>query len=55
MSCGWNNTTDQTIVQGTGINEMCIVFGYAWPQAAAYTALFSAGDTSKCVTATGSN
>jgi hypothetical protein len=55
MSCSWNNTTDQTIVQGTGINEMCIVFGYAWPQPATYTALFSAGDTSQCVATVASN
>lgn len=48
MSCTWNNTTDQTIVEGTGINEMCIIFGYGWPEDAAYSSVFSAGGTSSC-------
>jgi hypothetical protein len=48
MSCAWNNTTDQTIVEGTGINEMCMIFGYAWPAAGAYSAVFSAGGTGSC-------
>ena len=27
------NTTDQTIVEGTGQNEMCMLFGYGFPGA----------------------
>lgn len=49
MTCTWNNTTDQTIVEGTGINEMCIVFGYGYPQAKSFSAQISPGaDTHKC-------
>ncbi|MFI5043018.1 MAG: hypothetical protein ACHQNA_14430, partial [Acidimicrobiales bacterium] len=48
MACTWDNTTGQTIVEGTGINEMCMVFGYAWPKSGAYSAVISPGDTSSC-------
>ncbi len=47
MSCSWNNVTDQTIVEGTGMNEMCMVFGYGWPASATYSAQFSPGDSTK--------
>lgn len=39
FSCTWHNTLDQTLVEGVGDNEMCILFGYAWPPAAAWSAL----------------
>jgi hypothetical protein len=48
MACTWDNTTDQTIVEGTGQNEMCIIFGYGWPEPATYSTLFSAGGTGSC-------
>jgi hypothetical protein len=48
MSCSWDNTTDQTIVEGTGTNEMCIIFGYGWPETATYSADFTAGGTGNC-------
>jgi hypothetical protein len=47
MSCSWDNTTDQTIIEGTGINEMCMIFGYGWPGSATYSAQFSPGDDTK--------
>jgi hypothetical protein len=47
MSCTWNNVTDQTIVEGTGMNEMCMIFGYGWPLSATYSAQFSPGDDTK--------
>ncbi len=44
MSCTWNNTTDQTVVEGVGVNEMCMIFGYGYPQTAAYSARMSPGN-----------
>jgi len=52
MSCTWNNTTDQTIVEGTGINEMCIIFGYGWPETGAYSTVFTEGGTGNCFATT---
>jgi hypothetical protein len=49
MACTWDNTTDQTVVEGTGNNEMCIIFGYGWPETATYSTIFSAGGTSQCL------
>jgi hypothetical protein len=43
FSCTWQNTFDRPIVEGIGDNEMCIVFGYAWPTTAAFSALASDG------------
>jgi len=37
FECTWQNTFDKTIVEGVGDNEMCMVFGYAWPVDKAYT------------------
>jgi len=44
MECTWNNVTDQTIVEGTGINEMCMMFGYSYPAQSTYTFKVSPGD-----------
>ncbi len=41
FGCTWNNTFDKTIVEGVGDNEMCILFGYAWPPEHAYSVLAS--------------
>lgn len=41
FSCSWQNTFDKTIVEGVGDNEMCMVFGYAWPFDKAYSAIAS--------------
>jgi hypothetical protein len=49
MSCAWNNTTAQTITEGTGINEMCMIFGYSWPKGGSYSAIFSPGGTTACL------
>jgi len=38
FSCTWRNTFDRTIVDGIGDNEMCMVFGYAWPVEKSFTA-----------------
>jgi hypothetical protein len=42
-TCSWDNTYDDEIVEGTGKNEMCMAFGYAWPYEAAYSAVASDG------------
>lgn len=47
MSCSWRNTLDHAITYGVGDNEMCILFGYAWPKEAATSALIKNGS---CVT-----
>jgi hypothetical protein len=39
FSCSWKNTLDKEIEEGTGDNEMCILFGYAWPPASTYSAV----------------
>jgi hypothetical protein len=39
FGCTWENTFDKTIVEGVGDNEMCILFGYAYPYDNAYSAL----------------
>jgi hypothetical protein len=41
FACTWNNTLDKTIVYGIGDNEMCEVFGYAYPPEATYSAIAS--------------
>lgn len=43
FGCTWRNTFDKVIVEGVGDNEMCILFGYAYPPANAYSALGTAG------------
>jgi hypothetical protein len=47
FSCSWHNTLDEELHYGIGDNEMCILFGYAWPVAASYSVLAKAGN---CVT-----
>jgi hypothetical protein len=39
FACTWNNTTDATLTYGIGLNEMCMMFGYAYPISATYSAL----------------
>lgn len=39
FGCTWNNTLDKPIVEGVGDNEMCMLFGYAYPYEAAYSAV----------------
>jgi hypothetical protein len=39
FSCSWHNTFDKPITYGLGDNEMCILFGYAWPPSASFTTL----------------
>ena len=41
FSCTWNNTLDKTITYGIGDNEMCEIFGYAYPPEATYSVLAS--------------
>jgi hypothetical protein len=41
FACTWNNTFDKTIVYGIGDNEMCEVFGYAYPPETTYSAIAS--------------
>ncbi|HZS36727.1 MAG TPA: hypothetical protein VFF06_07875 [Polyangia bacterium] len=43
FSCAWHNTLDKQVVYGVGDNEMCILFGYAWPKPASYSALVKNG------------
>jgi hypothetical protein len=44
FSCTWKNTGTQTVVEGVGVNEMCMMFGYAYPREAAYSALAGMGN-----------
>ena len=44
FSCTWDNTLNETLGFGVGNNEMCILFGYAWPPWAAFTADAKAGN-----------
>jgi len=37
FSCSWKNTFDKPIHYGLGDDEMCILFGYAYPPEAAFT------------------
>ncbi len=39
FGCTWKNTFDKPIHEGIGDNEMCILFGYAYPAAQAFSAL----------------
>jgi len=39
FACTWHNTFDKVINEGVGDNEMCILFGYAYPPENAYSAL----------------
>ena len=39
FGCTWENTHDKPIVEGVGDNEMCILFGYAYPYEASYSAV----------------
>lgn len=43
FGCTWENTHDKAIVEGTGDNEMCILFGYAYPYEHSYTAFAANG------------
>lgn len=44
FSCSWQNTFDKVITDGVGDNEMCMVFGYAWPFDKAYSAIAAPGN-----------
>jgi hypothetical protein len=46
FSCSWHNTFDKPISYGIGDNEMCILFGYAWPPANSFTTVIR---NQKCV------
>ena len=48
FSCSWQNTFDKVIVEGTGDNEMCMLFGYAYPYEAAFSAMSVPGG--QCLT-----
>jgi hypothetical protein len=43
FECTWHNTLGDTVVEGVGNNEMCMMFGYAYPPSAAYSALAGQG------------
>lgn len=46
--CTWQNTFDKPIVEGVGDNEMCMLFGYAYPYENALSAYASGGGA--CIT-----
>ncbi len=48
MSCTWNNVTDQTVTEGVGNNEMCIIFGYAYPPAQTFSATIGGPEARQC-------
>jgi hypothetical protein len=52
FSCSWHNTLNEQITYGIGDNEMCILFGYAWPPEAAFTAEVKNGN---CVVVNAAN
>lgn len=39
FTCKWHNNTDHEVFEGIGNNEMCILFGYAYPPQNAFSAL----------------
>jgi hypothetical protein len=39
FGCSWENHFDKTIVEGVGDNEMCMLFGYAYPYEHSYSAV----------------
>jgi hypothetical protein len=38
FGCSWRNTFDKPIGEGVGDDEMCILFGYAYPYEQSYSA-----------------
>lgn len=50
FQCTWRNTFDKAIHEGVGDNEMCILFGYAYPPQSAFSAL--ALDVDACLAVT---
>jgi hypothetical protein len=54
FSCTWDNTLEKPLHYGIGDNEMCFLFGYAYPVDSAYSAL-SSGGTSCLLAAAASN
>jgi hypothetical protein len=47
FSCSWNNTLDKPLVNGIGDNEMCILFGYAYPPEKTYS--LTTSDSGGCI------
>ncbi len=43
FSCSWKNTHDKPIVEGVGDNEMCMMFGYAYPYESSFSAFAAPG------------
>lgn len=43
FSCSWKNTFNKSIVEGVGDNEMCMMFGYAYPYESAMSAFAAPG------------
>ncbi len=39
FSCTWQNVYNETIVEGIGKNEMCMMFGYGYPAANTFSAI----------------
>jgi hypothetical protein len=52
FSCTWQNDLDKTLVEGIGDDEMCILFGYAYPPKTTFSALAS---PSSCLAAADPN
>lgn len=48
FSCSWQNTFDKIIEFGVGDNEMCILFGYAYPPQNSFSA--AASEDIDCIT-----
>lgn len=46
FSCTWNNVLDKPLVNGIGDNEMCILFGYAYPPEKTY--VLTTSDSGGC-------
>jgi hypothetical protein len=41
FSCAWRNTLDKQVVWGIGDDEMCMMYGYAYPPSGAYSVMAS--------------
>jgi hypothetical protein len=53
FSCTWENTFDKVIEYGVGDNEMCILFGYAYPPENTFSA--AAQEDVDCITISAPN
>ena len=49
FGCTWDNESGDTVVEGFGQNEMCILFGYSYPKQTAYSVIASAAGSCSAI------